>query len=354
MLYLNKDQIIELYKKYSALKIAKMLKCSEPTIRKILKNNGIETISKPRLKFYEKEIIKLYIEKKISPNSIAKKFNCSNQTIHRVLIRNNIKKYPLGFFHKGKPSLLKGHTKENDERVKNKAEAQSQKYKKGELKIWCEGLTKETNPKLKKSALKISKTRKRLFAEGKLSHVGEILKKLYKEGKLKPCGVAKFGDENYVKIYGSPCKNKSNPSTTKRLKEQWQNPEYREKFIKRMKSGGGLKARMGNKIFPNKPEKFIIELIQKNNFPFNYVGDGEIWFKGKTQYFNPDFLSKNPKHIIEVFGDYWHNLPNMIEKDSERLKTYNNYGYKTLIIWEHELKNPIQVVNKINNFLKNG
>jgi len=28
------------------------------------------------------------------------------------------------------------------------------------------------------------------------------------------------------------------------------------------------------------------------------------------------------------------------------------YGYKTLIIWEHELKNPNQVINKIRGFIR--
>ena len=35
----------------------------------------------------------------------------------------------------------------------------------------------------------------------------------------------------------------------------------------------------------------------------------------------------------------------------ERLETYSKYGYKTLIVWEHELKNQNEVTNKINNFL---
>lgn len=94
---------------------------------------------------------------------------------------------------------------------------------------------------------------------------------------------------------------------------------------------------------PNKPEKILIELINKNALPFNYVGDGKIWIEN----FNPDFISKNPKHIIEVFGDYWHNLSSYKKRDKKRLKVYFKYGYKTLIIWENELKNPNQVLNKI-------
>ncbi len=119
----------------------------------------------------------------------------------------------------------------------------------------------------------------------------------------------------------------------------------------RMKNGGALKARKGNRLKPNKPEIFLNNLIKKNNLPFNYTGNGAIWFKGLNHSFNPDFLSKNPRHIIEVFGDYWHNLPGVQKKDKERLKTYKKYGYKSLVVWQHELKNPDQVINKINKFI---
>lgn len=126
---------------------------------------------------------------------------------------------------------------------------------------------------------------------------------------------------------------------------------------KRLISEGKLNPRKGERKH-SFPERILKEIIEKNNLPFNYTGNGMIWFKGTTQSFNPDFLSKNPKHIIEVFGDYWHNLPESKSRDRERLETYSRYGYKTLIIWEHELvprwkKNLTkeQIINKINGFL---
>jgi len=128
------------------------------------------------------------------------------------------------------------------------------------------------------------------------------------------------------------------------MKKKWQNTEYAEKMIRNQRRSMGIK--------PNKPEKFIISLIKTNNLPFNYVGDGKVWLKGPRHLFNPDFLSKNPKHIIEVFGNYWHNKKGCKGRDKERIKTYSKYGYKTLIIWEHELKTPSQVLSKIKEFIK--
>jgi len=125
----------------------------------------------------------------------------------------------------------------------------------------------------------------------------------------------------------------------KRLRNQWKNKESREMLLK------GLSLR------PNKPEKIVIKLVRENDLPFNYVGNGKVWFYGENHVFNPDFLSKNPKHIIEVFGDYWHNLPRNKKKDVERLKTYEGYGYKTLVIWEHELKDLDRVLHKIRGFI---
>ena len=129
-------------------------------------------------------------------------------------------------------------------------------------------------------------------------------------------------------------------------KERYSDPE----FLKRYKEAMNRK--------PNKPEIMLDTLIKENNLPFNYVGDGQVWIGG----FNPDFLSKNPKHIIEVYGDYWHANPNIYsdltkgqlkqrDKDKRRLEAYSSLGYKTLIIWENELKNPQEVLDRIKRFI---
>ena len=51
-----------------------------------------------------------------------------------------------------------------------------------------------------------------------------------------------------------------------------------------------------------------------------------------------------------MFGDYWHNIEKIKERDIRRLKTYSKYGFKTLIIWEKELINPALVIQKIKDF----
>lgn len=143
------------------------------------------------------------------------------------------------------------------------------------------------------------------------------------------------------------CENKrrwkDNKFRTKIIKkgiERWQSEEYKDKAIKSIIKGLKLK--------PNKPEKLLNKLLSKIlHSEYKFVGDGKVIIGG----FNPDFININgQKKIIEHYGDYFHNLPKRKKSDKKRLSTYKKYGYKTLIIWEHELKNLKSIRNKILEF----
>ena len=101
---------------------------------------------------------------------------------------------------------------------------------------------------------------------------------------------------------------------------------------------------------PNKPEKALNKLLQ-DVLPreYKFVGNNEIIIDT----FNPDFININgQKKIIELYGDYWHNLPKQRKLHKIRIKTYKKYGYKTLIIWEHKLKNLEKLKDRILKFNK--
>jgi very-short-patch-repair endonuclease len=77
---------------------------------------------------------------------------------------------------------------------------------------------------------------------------------------------------------------------------------------------------------------------------------------GKTDSYNPDFLHKDKEErkIIEIFGDYWHNLESHKKRDEERIKTYKEKGFDVLVVWENQIKNSkSEVIKKINDFLEN-
>ena len=131
---------------------------------------------------------------------------------------------------------------------------------------------------------------------------------------------------------------KSNPSARKtrgRLSiKLWEDSNYREKLFRTLKF----------KI--NKPEKKLRDILPDS---FKYTGNGKV-FIGR---FNPDFIDEKNKKIVELFGDYWHNLPSAKKRDIKRLITYKKHGYRLLIIWEREVNSNIDKVKyKINKFTK--
>jgi very-short-patch-repair endonuclease len=117
------------------------------------------------------------------------------------------------------------------------------------------------------------------------------------------------------------------------LKKLWKNPEYAKKQSENIQRK------------PTMPEIQVLQIIKLNNLPFNYTGNNKVWINGH----NPDFLSKNPKHIIEVNGERWHQ-----DKNRERRKkyAYSSLGYKMLTIWVRKIKkNPQRVTERIVNFI---
>jgi len=94
---------------------------------------------------------------------------------------------------------------------------------------------------------------------------------------------------------------------------------------------------------PTKPELIFEGICKKYALPFRYVGNGELWI-GKTKKLNPDFIECNGKKIIiEVLGDYWHspllnrNLPEHGDL-KYRKKHYSKYKWKSIFLWETDLK----------------
>lgn len=155
----------------------------------------------------------------------------------------------------------------------------------------------------------------------------------------KKISLSKIGDKNPMKRLDLRLKNSK---TMKKLYEDGKSSLKNDdsEFIKKRIKGLIKK--------PNKPEQKLNQLLQER-FPneWKYVGDGQVIF-GR---YCPDFINCNgKKQIIEVFGDYWHQIPKNKARDVLRFTEYSKFGFKTLIIWEHELKNPEHVIQKVNEF----
>ncbi len=156
-------------------------------------------------------------------------------------------------------------------------------------------------------------------------------------------------------------KGKTRLDLTKMNKEPWFIELRREGQKKSNKMGIGFK-RLNNDINfikkrlkalmtrPTKPEKILIDLINHNNLPYKYVGDGEVIIGRK----NPDFINCNgKKKVIELFS--WHHSSENkgLRWQSTEFGTkaiYSQYGFKTLIIWQSELENINKILIKIKKF----
>lgn len=174
--------------------------------------------------------------------------------------------------------------------------------------------------------------------KGKIStkkHREKQSKAIEKRGGVWNKGLTTKTDERVKK----GCKKSGQSRTGKkyfvyseRNKRFWQNPE----FVKKQMKSRGVK--------PNKAELKLNELLQQILLKeYKYVGDGEFILAGKC----PDFININgQKKIIELYGTYWHKG----ETGQDRIDLFEQYGYKTLIVWEDELKDIEDLKNKILNF----
>lgn len=125
-------------------------------------------------------------------------------------------------------------------------------------------------------------------------------------------------------------------------------PQSMEYKIKRLK-----KAFEALRMSPNKLESRVIDLVNKNNLPFKFVGDGGLVINGMC----PDFVSTDDtKMIIEVFGEYWHGNMDLIvtynRTEEGRQKVLSDLGYQVLIIWEKDMNamTDDELLNLITQF----
>ena len=152
------------------------------------------------------------------------------------------------------------------------------------------------------------------------------------KGENNPMYGKRFCGENNH-FYGKEHTKETKKVMRGKAKKRCESEEERKKLRKR------LTANMR----PTKPELIFEEICKKNNLPFRYVGDGQLWI-GKGKKLNPDFIEANGKKIvIEIFGSYWHSpLRNFGLKEEATLPFrkahYKKYDWQSAFIWEEDLR----------------
>ena len=158
----------------------------------------------------------------------------------------------------------------------------------------------------------------------------EMKKKIslgHKGLKLSPETCRKISETHKGMAYSDKTKKK----ISKSLKKLWrEDPEHARKCL-----------------VINSPNKQEIKLmgILDSMYPgeWKFVGDGQVMIAGKC----PDFINVNGhKKIIELYGEYWHQG----DDPRDREAIFAPLGYKTLVIWQKELKHIKTVKNKIKKF----
>lgn len=145
-------------------------------------------------------------------------------------------------------------------------------------------------------------------------------------------------------------------------KEKWKDPQYREKQVriaKRLWSNPEYREARIRAIFKglskrglNKKELELLDFFQEYSFPYNFVGDGSVLLGGK----NPDFINTDgQKKLIELYGDHWHRnekFENGGDNGRARKAIFQEFGFQTLIVWEHELIDKATLLKKVRVFHK--
>lgn len=126
------------------------------------------------------------------------------------------------------------------------------------------------------------------------------------------------------KRLGIPHPNKGRKRPDARLRMLIDNPMFNPEISERAhrKILCGLLKR------PTKPERSFLEFSKKYSLDFVYVGDGKFWISG----FNPDFISKSQRFVVEIFGWWWHRNSNHL-----RETVFRKAGWRCLILWDVEL-----------------
>lgn len=172
----------------------------------------------------------------------------------------------------------------------------------------------DKNPIFGKISYKKDKSNIELYGKEEARRIGKIISKTHK-GKIDSDLTKEKKKIAHIKL--------------------WQNEEYAKMIFASMKKQ------------PNKLEIYFNNFLQTEfSNQFKYVGDGYTWIAGKC----PDFIDFENKLIIELFGSYWHKTDEVVK----RILHFAKYGYKTLVVWDYELKDLVLLKDKILKFIKNG
>lgn len=330
-------------------------------------------------KLTKERLQELYWERGLNTRQIGEMFGVSAVAIQYHLRKHEIPKRDIVECHKG---IGVGHpcyydstgiprTEETRAKISEalKGKPSPMRGRRG----WSHGLTKETHPSLARMVLRgeqnhnfgrfkgednphfgksHSEEAKRRIGDaqrGPLNHAyGKTLTAEHKE-LLRQRSLELAQNPEYIAKLSAATKRlwedpKFRAAREEERRQMWRNPEHVAKVMK------SLHAR------PTKPEQELIELLAEIAPQFKYNGD---FSQGVTLCgLIPDFVNTDgKKEIIECFGAAFHDPEVAFIKMSwhqtelGRIMAYNSLGYRTLIIWDRDLRDKEAVRHAIRQFV---
>ena len=232
---------------------------------------------------------------------------------------------------------------------------------------WSKGLTKETDERIRKSAIKASQKLKGRIAWNKNRKMFDYSQCGFQKGHpdLVPPKARKRAGEKMkgkklpphsliakVKMRKRKIEFFQNPINRKKLsgklKLKWQNFEYRQRMIKAhqgyiMPQSQKDKIREGHVNNPNtKFKNTSIELKVEEELKrrkISYQTQHGLGGIAIVDFYLPEY-----RIVIQCDGDYWHNFPEQKERDERQDKVLISNGVKVHRFWQHEINQDVKNV----------
>lgn len=120
----------------------------------------------------------------------------------------------------------------------------------------------------------------------------------------------------------------------------WKNPEYREKFIEIARENMKKLAHKKRSFLEEKFEGFLIREGLKKDIDYK---TNDFLYVDKLRTY-PDFKFESQKLIVEIDGEYWHNNPEAIKKDSYKNKIWEENGWTVIRYTGKQVNNEFEKV----------
>jgi very-short-patch-repair endonuclease len=124
------------------------------------------------------------------------------------------------------------------------------------------------------------------------------------------------------------------------MRNAWKNPQYREKMVENARENVKKLAHKKRSFLEEKFEGFLIREGLKKDV--DYKTNDFLYIDKLRAY--PDFKFEKQKLIVEIDGEYWHNNPKAIKRDSYKNKIWEENGWTVIRYTGKQVNNEFEKV----------